>query len=1329
MGEPVLFGSYELLDRIAEGGMAEVWRARSRGVAGFEKTVVIKRVLPSLMAKPGFADLLIREAKIAARLSHPRIVQIFDLGEENGSYFIAMEYVSGRDLGQAMSHRGGPQGEGLSLPLRVWIVAEVAGALDHAHRRRGDEGRPLAIVHRDVSPQNILLGYEGEVKVADFGIARADEAGLGRGEDPKILRGKYAYMSPEQARGEPLDRRSDVFSLGIVLYELLVGKRMFRGRSSQETLAMVRAAQVPELDAAKLGVDDALARVLARCLAPQRDDRYAYASELYADLTQWLFRRGEPVGQPMLAAAMERMFPPEDAMSPNKLRVDVLMRAYQDATSISLAGASLAAPVAEASTDEAGGQRTAAMPSSRRVKVERRRVALLAVEERDGEIDAFAAACDAAGGSVLGTQHGMRLALFGLAAGVERGEVHAVRAALELRRALRAEGGVEPVPGMTVIDGEARVVEGVTTDPEPELIERARALLDGAIGGEIRVEPELVEELSHHFRMDERPIVPGAGRIPIVEGYRARAERNASALRRRAPLVGRRDELRRLSEAIVEVAAGAHRVVHLVGEPGAGKSRLLAEMRALVTPRDVHVVTGRADEAGADRPFAALAELVGDLCGVEPDDTPSERFAKVERIRVLGLSPREARLCGELLGLAYPVAPIERPGRPRSLEIVVAIRKAIDALAHERTVLVVLEDLQWLDDSTRQVLPLLMRGLSRARVMVVLTRRPGALVPHLPGMIVRLAPLPPDAAGRLFAASLGARAIEPELLDAITRETGGNPEWIELLASDARDAASVAVDAGIVSAVAPLPTTVSNAARNRIGARLGQLRPIDRAMLTTAAMIEPPIPVDLLCAVEGLVGHTGVPALRRLLARRLLVASEHGASEHEPTGRWGGDDGAGARPERVSFPGAMIARAVRDALDAQEQRRLHARVVATLERIGAASTPEGMRRLAFHAARSFDRRRAPEYLEEVAAHAESRGAPGEAADALAEAARVLREEGDDREGDRAVELTLRASRLAIQGGQVERARALLDELASSHGAHGRPATRIAIALARAEAAMRVDHAADALAALEEIDPALVQAPVASRASVRLAAGRALIELGRTDDAIATLVEAVAAFREANDGAGRGHALAVLALAEARADRARAADDTAEEALAVAARLGHADLRYAALAAMGAAEEAAGDLRGAAARTREALEVATHAALEAELPVASLRAALASLRAGEGVEAAQRAEQAIRLARKRRLERIVLLGSAVQATIAVQEHPDASFVPAIVRAIDRLEALGRTGDAALAVELLALAHRALGDEGAASRARTRGADLARRAGWLSLAHTLERASSS
>jgi len=403
----LVLGDYELLERIGEGGMAEVWKARARGAAGFEKTVVIKRVLPSLMAKPGFADLLVREAKISSRLSHPNIAQVFELGEDAGAHYIAMEYVHGKDLGQTMAFRAG---EGLSLPVRIWIMSEVAKALEHAHTRRGEDGRPLQIVHRDISPQNVLLGYEGEVKVADFGIARADEAGLGRGEDPKVLRGKYAYMSPEQARGEPLDRRSDVFAAGVVLFELLAGARLFRGKTSQETLALVRRAHVPPLGPAGIAAD--FHPMILKCLALDRDDRYAGANELYRDLASWLFRRGELVGEPDLAEAMARMFPPEEALAPNKLRVDLMLRAYQDATAMS-------EPLATSDTGQAA-DRTAAFPMSRRARIDKRRVAFVFAEARDVDETAFVGATQRSDGQMFRIIDDLRVAAFGYAAGVER---------------------------------------------------------------------------------------------------------------------------------------------------------------------------------------------------------------------------------------------------------------------------------------------------------------------------------------------------------------------------------------------------------------------------------------------------------------------------------------------------------------------------------------------------------------------------------------------------------------------------------------------------------------------------------------------------------------------------------------------------------------------------------------------------------------------------------------------------------------------------------------------------------------------------------------------
>src|SRR5688572_30036139 len=227
--------------------MAEVFKAKSYGVEGFEKVVVIKRILPELAASDEFVDMFIHEAKLAVRLSHANIVQVFDLGIAPGSvtggmpspdaYYMAMEFVNGLDLATLLARCRRAQ-EKLPIELAVYVAAEVAKGLDHAHRRRDEEGQPLNIVHLDVSPQNVLLSVEGEVKVTDFGIAKARGALEPSGvEDTRQrqLQGKFGYMSPEHVAGEAVDSRADLFSLGTVLYEMLVGVNPFTAPTSFET--------------------------------------------------------------------------------------------------------------------------------------------------------------------------------------------------------------------------------------------------------------------------------------------------------------------------------------------------------------------------------------------------------------------------------------------------------------------------------------------------------------------------------------------------------------------------------------------------------------------------------------------------------------------------------------------------------------------------------------------------------------------------------------------------------------------------------------------------------------------------------------------------------------------------------------------------------------------------------------------------------------------------------------------------------------------------------------------------------------------------------------
>ncbi len=308
MDLPAHFGKYLLVHQLGRGGMAELFLAKQSGLKGFEKVLAIKKILPHLTQDPEFVSMFVNEGKLAALLTHQHIVQIFDLGHVEGAYYMAMEYVMGKDV-RSLVGKIRERGGRLSIDHALLIVSQVASGLDYAHRKKDLNGRDLNIVHRDVSPQNILVSYEGEVKLVDFGIAKA--AGSGQETQTGILKGKLAYMSPEQACGRAIDRRSDVFSLGIVLYELLTGRRLFKGDSDLSTLEQVRTAHVEPPRTLDGDIPEALDAVVLKALAREPEQRYQTASEFQAALERIMTERGQGFSSLNLAHYLATIFAEE----------------------------------------------------------------------------------------------------------------------------------------------------------------------------------------------------------------------------------------------------------------------------------------------------------------------------------------------------------------------------------------------------------------------------------------------------------------------------------------------------------------------------------------------------------------------------------------------------------------------------------------------------------------------------------------------------------------------------------------------------------------------------------------------------------------------------------------------------------------------------------------------------------------------------------------------------------------------------------------------------------------------------------------------------------
>lgn len=274
-------GPYHLKKKIAQGGMAELFLSDYVRTDGFRRTVAIKKVLPNLAENQDFIKMFIREARLAALLQHPNIVQIFDFGKIQNTYFIAMEFINGKTLGQVMAHVKA----GLPIDMAVFLILKICLGLDYSHKRKDDEtGKPLGIVHRDISPQNIMVSYQGEVKISDFGISKANtEPSL---TQAGVIKGKLAYLSPEQALGQQVDHQADIYSLGLMFYEILTGSRIYQFDSDIEAIRTIPEMEIVPIKQMRKDIPDQLNDIVMKCLAKDKNERYQDAMYVHDDLVK-----------------------------------------------------------------------------------------------------------------------------------------------------------------------------------------------------------------------------------------------------------------------------------------------------------------------------------------------------------------------------------------------------------------------------------------------------------------------------------------------------------------------------------------------------------------------------------------------------------------------------------------------------------------------------------------------------------------------------------------------------------------------------------------------------------------------------------------------------------------------------------------------------------------------------------------------------------------------------------------------------------------------------------------------------------------------------------
>ncbi len=876
---PATFGKYQLLRRIATGGMAEVFLARSFGVEGFEKRLVIKRILPALAQNPRFVSMFVNEAKISVCLNHPNIVQVYDLGrtdEGGGDWFIAMEHIHGRDLTQIVRTLR-REDRLLPLPLAVYVVGAALRGLSYAHARTGADGQPLGLVHRDVSPHNLLVSFQGDVKLVDFGIARLAGVAESQGTS-KPGGGKFAYMSPEQAKGDPVDRRADVFSAGIVLYELLVGHRLYDDPDPAKKLERVRKAEIPDPRLENPNIPDALWEILQKALARDPEDRYPSAETFEEDLRAFLYEQGLRADAGRMVEFLEEIYAAEMEQDP---AADDLHRLAEDFARLQAGrtrtgdGSSMEA--ASQSSREAltgpGSGSDEVLPFGGRAREELKPVAVLIAEicghtdlpglldpsalvERQREVlSSVRRTVRRFGGRLEAGADDAVQVIFGVPRTHEDDIDRALACALALcesARRLRARGiPVEICAG--VHHGELTVERSREDERlfgRGDTFKLARRMCASADPGEVRASERVVSIAGERFQF-----APGAA-VSLRKGrtrntWILRGRRRAGSEAAGGRWIVRGDELEVLRRSIVALGEGKGAVVVVRGEAGVGKSRLLQEVQELAKRRNLPRFRVLAAPFGTDRPLEPFRDLVATIVGVD-QDAPATVRKKLARLTQLGLSEADVAVLAGLFALESL-----NPAVPAREILFEATRRLFRGLVAEGPAIVLFEDIQNLDALERGLLahcasvasegPLLLLCATRGQLHAGLR---SAGVTEIP-----LGRLTDQGVAQLLSDHFDAPAVAPSLLEIVIRSAEGNPLYAQEVVKALEVANRVRIEMGTAVLVGgeaefEIPPSVEGL----VGTRIDALDPASKGILQVAATVGMAAPVALLRESTGIVG-------------------------------------------------------------------------------------------------------------------------------------------------------------------------------------------------------------------------------------------------------------------------------------------------------------------------------------------------------------------------------------------------------------------------------------------------------------------------------------------